>query len=136
MNSRLNRRETTPSALPCDTRRVLQEARALIAQGWTQGEFARKAGVPTGTSALGSDCWCASGALSHVALRHGDYDMPAKDKARRVLGDVLGPDFAAYGFSLPRWNDDPARTQEEVLALFDKAIALAEADDEASRPEA
>ena len=105
----------------------LKETRAKLAQGWTQGEFARKDGVPTSTSALDSDCWCVVGALGYVALLHGDYDMPAKFAARSALVDAIGAEFEGWRFSLPRWNDDPARTQGEVLAVFDKAIAAEEA---------
>lgn len=106
----------------------LKETRAKLAQGWTQGEFACKDGVPTDASALDSDCWCVVGALGHVALLHGDYDMPAKFAARSALVEAIGvSEFEGWGFSLSRWNDDPARTQDEVLALFDKAIAAEEA---------
>lgn len=106
----------------------LKETRAKLAQGWTQREFARKDGEPTGASALDSDCWCVVGALGHVALLHGDYFMPAKFEARSALVEAIGSaEFERWSYSLPHWNDAPERTQEDVLALFDKAIAAEEA---------
>jgi hypothetical protein len=36
---------------------------------------------------------------------------------------------AIGGHCIPEWNDTPGRTQVEVVAAFDRAIALARASD-------
>jgi hypothetical protein len=79
---------------------------------WTQGAFARAA---DGASVVSTDplavCWCASGAISKVT---GSISSEAVFVVREALRKHL-PDFIA------RWNDDPARTQPEVVAMLREA---------------
>jgi hypothetical protein len=90
---------------------VLTAARALVERGWTQGEYARhKNGRPIGPAEPNAVCWCATGAIMATGK------SLAADLAVYHLGDALGD-------SVLRWNDTPGRTQAEVLALFDRAIA-------------
>lgn len=92
----------------------LKAARALIEKGWTQKWFARDAaGDVCNSSSPNAVCWCVIGACHATGIP--DDTIAYMARTQKI----------AY---LPRWNDAPDRTQAEVLALFDKAIALAERD--------
>ena len=91
---------------------VLIEARKLIAQGWTQGEYKRVVN--------GVECWCISGAIRQAA----PYDDPRGLEFVALLRALRDDDFYLSSSSkLIEWNDAPDRTQEDVLALIDRAIA-------------
>jgi len=91
---------------------VLTEARKLIAQGWTQGEYKRVVN--------GVECWCISGAIRQAA----PYNNSTGSEFVALLRALRDDDFYLSSSSnLTEWNDAPCRTQEEVLALIDRAIA-------------
>ena len=98
----------------------LRAARALIAApgGWTQGASARdsngRAIVSHSPSAV---CFCSGGALFRV---NGHY-LENREALRRAMNCD----------NLVDWNDVLGRTQAEVVAAFDRAIALAEEEAEA-----
>ncbi len=101
---------------------ILTKARALIARpdGWTWRTQARdKDNVPVPVQSNAACKFCAFGALNraHLALNAGGV---AFDEARQALNNCVDKtrdaDFVAF-------NDRPFRKQEEVVALFDKAIA-------------
>lgn len=98
---------------------VLRAARKKIEQGWCQHVYAKDdKGLSVDLLSADTACqWCASGAIHLV----GDGNAIAKGHAFRILKQTVGSIR-----SVPRWNDDPHRTQAEVLAAFDKAIELAE----------
>lgn len=93
---------------------VLERAADLIEpEGkWTQGELARD---ENGMSVAPYDgeacCWCASGAIMHYG---GSAPKDAWDKLGAVIHRMI-----------PNWNDEPARTQSEVVTALRKAAALA-----------
>lgn len=101
---------------------ILKEARALIDEkGWTQGAHARDdRGVIVETESPKAVCFCVSGALrqARVNLHEGLFDG--------LAGAADWFKEAAAIRSIPAWNDAPTRTKVDVLAVFDKAIALAE----------
>ena len=98
------------------SREILVAARAKVAQGWTQHAAARRAdGALSMTKSKDAVCWCAVGAINAVATCTGDVDL-----ALKVIGVELG-----HGLIL--FNDTPGRTQAEVLAVFDRAIARCDA---------
>lgn len=90
---------------------ILRKARQLIADGWCQRDsVAYDARSKTFS-------YCALGAISAAGnLR------TARNLAFVYLTSAISPQAVA----IPHWNDHPRRTQEEVLAAFDKAIELAE----------
>lgn len=88
-------------------RDTLVAARTLIAEGWTQGEY--------WTVIDGCKCYCPIGALTFAS----DGYPAAFTAAWQLLSRAINDKF------LVRWNDRPERTQAEVLAAFDRAIALA-----------
>lgn len=95
----------------------LREARALIKRpgSWLQ-KFACRNERGELCYYTEATCFCAYGALCSVTLD----DDSGKYEPLELLNDVVGGD------GIIAFNDDPGRTQAEVLAAFDKAIALAE----------
>lgn len=98
------------------TKEILAEARELIAKGWTQGTPARNAdGDDCGVYESEAQCFCSLGALWRAAGGIG----VAVDAANALRAGATGSLASSISF----WNDAPGRTQAEVLAAFDKAIA-------------
>lgn len=94
---------------------VLMGARELLAKGWIQRDWARNL---AGDSVLWSDPaathFCSMGAIGRMA---GDSSA-LREGAREAFMDANDLERAVAD-----WNDAPGRTQAEVLAAFDKAIA-------------
>jgi hypothetical protein len=79
-----------------DATKLLIEGRKRIEAGWSQYEFQNDRGAV-----------CIEGAIRLPAYRDAVYRL------QRAIGTR----------SLVSWNDAPGRTKEEVLAVFDRAIA-------------
>lgn len=86
----------------------LREAKALIERGWCQHTLSTEDGSV-----------CIRGAIFSA--------FDADDFKEEVRADQLLKAATGYKGYLGDWNDAPERTQAEVLAAFDKAIELAEA---------
>lgn len=82
----------------------LEAAARLLEKGWTQGVY--------------EDCgaFCLSGAIYEVVGRGGDV-VPAREYVKKAIGII----------SLVGWNDEPGRTQAEVVSAVRKAAELARA---------
>jgi hypothetical protein len=96
---------------------LLRDARRRLSKrgAWTRGEVARtRSGAPVIPNGESAVSWCALGALDasnpSFHVRH-----QARGLLVRAMGGVLVSDF----------NDTAGRKKREVLAAFDKAIALA-----------
>ncbi len=90
----------------------LKEARELVARpgGWTQGTFAETAeGTAVNESDPSAVAFCMMGACLRVGGGLGTIDL-----LRPIIGQPA------------TWQDQDGRTQAEVVAAFDRAIALAE----------
>jgi len=95
---------------------ALKEARALIANGWTQGCPARDAnGTDVNSLDPSAVSFCIYGACYRAS-------QSRSDDVYRLTGSVLQK-LCTGAPSV--WNDAPERTQSEVLALFDRAIERA-----------
>jgi hypothetical protein len=81
---------------------------ALVDHGWIRG----KAGSP-------DRGFCAVGALTFAARRSGNYNLAFQHLSQALPGRRVG--------LIARWNDRLWRRKRHVLALFDRAIAIAEA---------
>lgn len=121
---------------------VLREAKYAIAiKGWTQGYYARNAdGRDVIGHSEGATCFCALGGIQYATKVRGeapgffstsDLELRAKEYLGKALFKRQGPVYGAWhdnaqgmGF-IPTYNDHPDRTVEEILSLFDEAIALA-----------
>jgi hypothetical protein len=85
------------------TSAILVEARQyLIDHGWIQGRL-----------------YAASGAV--CALGATFFACPTNPYQRETAQDCLSMICKDIG----RWNDEPGRTIENVLALFDEAVSMA-----------
>jgi hypothetical protein len=104
---------------------ILRAARARIEreEHWTKGAFARVDPNDLRTiSAIGprdpqAVCWCAAGAIRAVAPAHDGWD-----KAEVFLERAIDPTLR---IGVGQFNDNASHGM--VLAAFDRAIALAEA---------
>lgn len=99
---------------------ALTEAREKIKRGWIQGREKQKTGV-----IFHHYSYCAIGAL---------HDGPYVSGALTALGAALPEDWVTWRGPAKRvtlYNDKHYRTQEEILALYDRAIELAKLDEAA-----
>lgn len=97
---------------------ILSAAADLIEPegAWTQGHYARGVSGRPVVTVQRAICFCALGAINVAAGLKPNEDSR---EAQRVLESILPwPD-------VPIWNDDPERTQADVLAALRKAAALA-----------
>jgi len=99
------------------TAEILRAARAKIEQGRCQRYYAQDAlGRKIMSVDPSAERFCALGAI-HCVSPYGDPRTNAKTALTKITKVAIA-DF----------NDAPGRTQAEVLAAFDKAIALAESE--------
>lgn len=101
---------------------ILQTAKARIdtPEKWRQGW--------TSTASDNPDADCSQTAIEHASAHMAPRDYYVR---RRLSGGALLALATAVGIECDlaeiwRWNDAPERTHAEVMAAFDKAIALAE----------
>jgi hypothetical protein len=89
---------------------ILRAAREqIVTKGWWRGDFDI---AQPGSSCIANACMDASG------------EPIGED--RRLLARLLGDKDEAIE-TIFAWNDAPERTLDDVLALFDRGIAAAEA---------
>lgn len=89
---------------------IYQNARHLIeTKGWCQSELHNDSGAH-----------CAAGALMAVTDGIGVLGGPNYQSSRDFLSF-----YTEAGWILSLWNDNPLRTKEDVLELFDIATSLA-----------
>jgi len=97
---------------------ILTNARAFIAKGWCQGKSALDGdGNPIDATHPQAVRFCIFGAFDATGIILED---PVIELFKEASG--LPPDRPLTG-----WNDEPGRTQSEVLEAFDRAIAKANA---------
>lgn len=100
--------------------RLLQQTRKLVAKGWCQGSDARDS---HGASLQPWDgravSWSLLGALVAAVERESaaSGEIPIEELAAALspLADLVDTD------SLVAWNDDPRRSQAEVVGTLDRA---------------
>lgn len=99
---------------------VLERAANLIEPegAWTQDWFARDV-IGREVEAIDphANCWCVRGAVFAVC----GSDSVDEEAIFNPLHDLLGFEL----MSVEEWNDDPDRTQTEVVAKLREAAALA-----------
>lgn len=106
---------------------VLRAARAKIENpmAWTQGRLsADEFGEFVYPHDIRATCFCAQGAI--LSAQHVLKWAPA-ESGSNTPGLWISQAARALGFETAReFNDAPATAHEDVLALFDLAIRLAE----------
>lgn len=97
---------------------VLREAKALI------GAPNKWFGPPEWSySHQGAGGLCAGLAIAEAEGMTGQFDCPTNVFFRNTVGSPC----------VATWNNKPGRTHAEVMEAFDRAIALAEADEAPAR---
>lgn len=96
------------------TSEILRAAADKLRGGhWIQGRMSDSDSYETST------CFCALGALCAVGKELGISVRRALNALRTLVsGYPFGP--------IAAWNDDPSRTEAEVVAAFEAAAAAAE----------
>lgn len=107
------------------TLEVLQAARARIAKGKSTEAFARDAdGKKVSPADWNAVAWCMVGATWYISSSRG--------RALALLGRVLMSGVNDSLGNLYDWSPlfqyNDTHSQEEVLAIFDQAIVLSEAE--------
>ena len=99
---------------------VLKNARDVIESGWCRGAYAKnKYGDSCDPLAGTAVEFCAAGALQRV----GD---PVDTDTYLAAYDALAVAARAQGpYPITQFNDKIARNKEDILKLFDDAIAAA-----------
>lgn len=127
---------------------LLAQARELITEpgAWVQGAFARdEKGYAVDSTSPAACAWCTVGALRAVTMA----GLPASDEDNKVyharsaiaargvavkdmrpavawLREAAGLGAVAGGSGgVSDWNDAPSTTHDQVLDVFDRAIAKA-----------
>ena len=111
------------------TREILIRAREIIARpgAWLQGHLATNSfgdvRCPTADNRDTLTCFCALGAVDAACI-----DLTGSGggtcAADLTLSRALSALDAAFVGNVPAFNDAEGRTQEEVVALFDRAIKM------------
>ncbi len=101
---------------------VLKGGKALLYAPWkwTQGDWARtESGAFADRDSTDADCYCMAGACLSAA--DSDPEAWAAWTALIVAVGTL-PNLESKG--LVDWNDDPARTHQEIIDVFNRAIEM------------
>jgi len=95
---------------------IFDRAAQLVESGWSQGVSARSDdGTVCRWESPDAKAFCAMGAVAR-ALHESGWWCPETQSAALVL---LQQRVARLGGkSTPKWNDDQARTREEVVAML------------------
>lgn len=90
-------------------------ARAFVEAGWARGEWALdRDGEKVLVHEDAAVRFCVAG-----ALRRAGWELAVSRRTQGVAEDLLGD--VLHSDRLGDFNDDPATTQADVLALFDQA---------------
>lgn len=99
----------------------LGHARELVAVGWCQGAEARdRSGRVVDAWDTEAESWSVLGALTAVAV-DADEDVAT---VHEVASMALALAIDQPRVDLRTWNEEPGRTQAEVVAAFDAALAM------------
>jgi hypothetical protein len=119
-----------PEAAEHTAAAILSEVRGLLLRGWSRGAQARDrtGNVVSAWSEEASSWSLLGGLLASWYRQQGeslDLDFVAHGFDARALGDATQAIGEVTGTaSIDRWNDDPARTLDEVIATIDRALEL------------
>jgi hypothetical protein len=100
--------------------RILRRAKRLLIPSyrWIQGTFTLMK-VRRGKTI---QCFCSAGAIEEATAELapvGDDWYKATEFLQRAINRH------SDGYSIASWNDKPRRTHAQVIAMFDRAIAMA-----------
>ncbi len=103
---------------------LLGRAHRYVREGWCQGADATDAsGEPVEPWSAEATCWSLLGAIVAALDRH--ESRPARELPLPALATAMGALAALiHEPSLARWNDDPLRSQQEVLTVLEGARTI------------
>ena len=111
-----------------DTVAILKRARELVERGWVKGQLAvDDMGVSASVWQARATCFCSVGAIQRAI-----WEQPGWDGVNPILHHEYHPALEALCADLPEFssivefNDDNATAKDDVIALFDRAIATQE----------
>jgi len=94
---------------------ALEAVGARLTDGWSHGAPARDgSGAPVAIASDEAEAWSVCAAFA-LAAKDG---IPLD----RISGDLYAFGAVTGATSLEGWNDNPARTREQVLAALDAAL--------------
>lgn len=100
-----------------NTKAILNKAADLLEQGFLKGRLAADSrGRTTGATSPDATAFCSIGAIIAAESRLGIAGRKTRCVSALVEG-FLG--LEPYG--IVEWNNDPERTQDEVVTAFRKA---------------
>ena len=114
-----------------DTSEILNKAADLMqANGWTQGHRGMIVGGPHGYCLEGAICEARGDADQYHSdmVGHEVYGLVQEHPAYQAVCDHLGESSHGWLFL---WNDNPRRTQDEVVGVLRAAAVITEARQEA-----
>ena len=103
---------------------ALRRAKELLSDPakWTKGAMARGTwGVSCGVAFVGADCFCANGALLSLYRGTGECTASGASLWLSAAAQKLGFE------NVTAMNDAAGTTHADIMALYDRAILLAEA---------
>lgn len=108
------------------SKELLQRARLSVMDGWCQGSYYEDAnGNPCGR--VHAARHCAMGALIQASVGYGDtFATHSFSRAARMLQDQVTRLEGNGLVNVQQWNDEPGRTKQEVVELYNKALAACE----------
>jgi hypothetical protein len=107
---------------------LLREAKHLIAySGWTQGCSARNLDrKPVAVSDPAAVAFCATGAIERAAYKNLDAAFDKGRVLHALAHGMGGNGVHSATESVIQFNDALGRTVDQVLTMYDRAIAWAE----------
>jgi len=120
----------------CDDLDKLKAARDLISRGWCQNAIRQPVFEPTnlyGIFRAPEYAYCMMGALMEACLLIApNAPMAANMQTCRIVEQYIYPEIAGWGTyksppirTVERYNDYVGRKKEEVIEVFNRAIARA-----------
>lgn len=105
---------------------VLERTEQILLRGWTQGTLARRGRDRVSPESNLATCFCLVGAMcraEHELRKEGKWERPLWDAALdSVCGILEKRGYPRNGGScIAKFNDEPERTAEEVIALVREA---------------
>lgn len=107
----------TSNAVPFLAETLRRARDLLLEKGWTQGTFDNTHGYCT----LGA-CHYSFPQETPTSLRDATCST-MRNVLFTTIQATYGAEHPAESMSVIIWNDTPGRTKDEVLAVFDQAIA-------------
>ncbi len=106
----------------------LRAAKALIdtPDKWTKGvDAAGPAGKEIDENSEEAVCFCANGAILYAACEP-EHVKTCAAFLEAAVPARFDPDPSTWDSGFVQYNDHPATTHADIMALFDRAIALAD----------